>query len=89
MRSCMLLCIALAGAAAGCATTDILKDASVGHTGCTQDEMVVSDVDRDLGRAQWVVQCRGHLFLCSQLGHDIACHERLPDKPLDNPPRME
>lgn len=70
--------LALPIAATACATTDILKDASVGHTGCTQDEMTISNVDGDLGRAQWVVECRGRVFLCSQFGHDLGCHERLP-----------
>jgi hypothetical protein len=50
-------------AAPACATTDLLKDASVGHTGCTQDEMVVSNVEGDISRSQWVVQCRGRVFL--------------------------
>ena len=77
MRVCALLCITIIGAA-GCATTDMLKDASVGHTGCTQDEMVVSNEERDISHWQWVVQCRGRTFLCSRFGNDIACHERLP-----------
>ncbi len=77
MRLLALMYVAIASAS-GCASTEMLKDASVGHTGCTQDEMVISNVEGDIAQSQWVVQCRGHLFLCSKFGHDIACHERLP-----------
>jgi hypothetical protein len=62
----------------GCATTDMLKDLSVGHTGCLQSEMVVTPpVEGASGFGYtWTVTCHGSRFLCSAMGKDVACHER-------------
>ena len=79
MRSRTLWAALLGAAAAGCITMDGMKSASVGHTGCTQDEMTISDVNEgNWGQSQqWRVDCRGKTFLCDRYGHDIGCHERL------------
>jgi uncharacterized protein YceK len=56
MRCPILLAVAVVCLVSGCATTESLKDMSMGHTGCTQDEMVIADVTQDFPQSQWVVR---------------------------------
>jgi hypothetical protein len=51
---------ALLGATA-CVSTDTLKLISAGHTGCTPDQLTISNVRGAL----WNASCNGKTYLCS------------------------
>jgi hypothetical protein len=53
-----------------------MKAASVGHTGCTEEEMTISDQTYDAPSQRWTVHCHDRVFLCDKFGQDISCHER-------------
>jgi hypothetical protein len=46
-----------------CVSTSQLKLISAGHTGCTPDELTISNV-QGLG-SMWNATCNGKIYLCS------------------------
>jgi hypothetical protein len=49
--------------ATGCVSTDTLKLISAGHTGCTPDQLTISNVQGP--GAMWNATCNGKVYLCS------------------------
>jgi len=61
MATVMSLCALLSTTA--CVSTGVLKLISAGHTGCTPDQLTISNV-RGLG-SMWNATCNGKTYLCS------------------------
>jgi len=64
--------------ASGCVSIDALKTASAGHTGCTPEQMSISNVRGATGGALWNATCNGKTYLCSEVGtgkssSEISC----------------
>jgi len=47
----------------GCVSTDTLKLISAGHTGCTPDQLTISNVQGP--GSMWNATCNGRIYLCS------------------------
>jgi len=47
--------------ATACVSTDTLKLISAGHTGCTPDQLTISNVQGPM----WNATCNGKIYLCS------------------------
>jgi hypothetical protein len=47
--------------ATACVSTDTLKLISAGHTGCTPDQLTISNVQGSM----WNATCNGKIYLCS------------------------
>lgn len=50
-----------------CVSTDRLKTASAGHTGCTPDQLTISNVRGAAGGLLWDATCNGKTYLCSEV----------------------
>lgn len=59
--------IALVGATACVSTTDMLKTASAGHTGCAPEQLTISNLRGSGGGLIWNATCNGKVYLCSQV----------------------
>lgn len=59
-----IVCVALAATLNGCAS---LADVSAGHVGCRPDQIRITDEHRGFGTRNWVAECSGRRFQCSQL----------------------
>jgi hypothetical protein len=46
-----------------CVSTDALKLISAGHTGCTPDQLTISNVQGP--GSMWNATCNGKIYLCS------------------------
>jgi hypothetical protein len=57
--------------ATACATAGELKLISAGHTGCTPEQLTVSNV-RNLGTI-WNATCNGKTYLCSRNSSGNSC----------------
>ena len=64
-RSLLLVSVALGVllGATGCISTDTLKLISAGHTGCTPDQLTISNVQGP--GSLWNATCNGKTYLCS------------------------
>jgi uncharacterized oligopeptide transporter (OPT) family protein len=63
-RSLPMVTVILLGALLGataCVSTDYLKSISAGHTGCTPDQLTISNVQGSM----WNASCNGKIYLCS------------------------
>jgi hypothetical protein len=71
--SLLVVLLAVLTGVSGCATTGDLKFISAGHTGCTPDQLTISNVQR-FG-ALWNATCNGKTYLCSRAGtsSDYSC----------------
>lgn len=59
-----LLALVLA-AAPGCVTP---KSITAGQTGCSEQEITISDEESSLARRTWIAHCRGRRYACSSIG---------------------
>ncbi len=53
---------------AGCISTDALKAASAGQTGCVPSAIEVSSPQAVTGGYMWNATCSGKKYLCTDLG---------------------
>ena len=51
--------------AAACQTTEDLKTISAGRTGCTPDQLTISNQRAAAGGETWNATCSGKVYLCS------------------------
>ncbi|MFT5354475.1 MAG: hypothetical protein ACI9KE_001680, partial [Polyangiales bacterium] len=68
--------------ASGCARKG-MRAFTAGETGCTEDEVVLVEVDRGFSSMSWVAECRGQHYVCSQPG----CSPR--QRPVESEARVE
>ena len=52
-------------ATAACQTTDDLKTISAGRTGCTPEQLTISNRQAAAGGETWNAACNGKVYLCS------------------------
>jgi hypothetical protein len=60
-----LLLVAIAVAMTGCAT---LQHVSSGQTGCSPEEIAISNDQGGWGTRTWTAECRGQVYQCSAHG---------------------
>jgi hypothetical protein len=75
----LVLAVATMG---GCAiSTDQLRETSMGHVGCSEDQMAVQNVNVDYSTqpsTTWEVMCGGSRYICSGMvtpmgSQQVAC----------------
>jgi hypothetical protein len=60
--------LATLGATACVSETDYLKGVSARQTGCTPDQLTISNAGTAVGGLLWNATCNGNAYLCSQSG---------------------
>lgn len=62
-----------------CVTDSYLLRMSMGHTGCDQSEMQLSEKDMSFsgmaGVASWKIVCKGNTYYCSSTGQTANCKQ--------------
>lgn len=60
---------------AGCFPAVTLQQISSGHVGCQPEDIRISDERGEpTGWRGWKASCHGTVYICSSVGHDVACH---------------
>ena len=62
-----VLFAALIGATACQVSTEQLKTVSAGHTGCTPEQLTISNYRSSSGGFLWNASCKGKTYLCSEV----------------------
>ena len=79
LRAVALAGFALTTTACQTAIMNDLKTASAGHTGCTPDQITISNHTGSVGYNEtWNATCNGKVYLCSGVGNakgseDYSC----------------
>jgi hypothetical protein len=61
----LCICLVTLPGVNGCITTDQLKTATSGHTGCTPEQITISNRRFSGGGELWDATCNGKVYLCS------------------------